>query len=166
MPATIAQLRSAAKYTAKHPVEEKARQKAYYCANKEVLAQKQKERYQRKKTELASIKAELKKKEADQRKMVTDIITRHRQAIHEELLQTYKTQGMPAWIVDAICVDMTQLYGLGDPRLGEHPRPEDVITIGEHPRMLTVNLKPLGKNPRLTPEDSVIVPPSPITDSV
>ena len=140
MPATIAQLRSAAKYTAKHPVEEKARQKAYYCANKEVLAQKQKERYQRKKTELASIKAELKKKEADQRKMVTDIITRHRQAIHEELLQTYRTQGMPEWIVDAICVDMSQLFGLVDPRM-------------------------LGKNPRLTAEDPVIVSPSPIPDN-
>jgi hypothetical protein len=166
MPTRPSQLRAAAKYTAEHPVEEKSRQSAYYQANKEVLSQKQKERYRRKKEELAALKASIQKKEDDQRKMVTDILTRHRQAIHDELLQTYKTQGMPAWIVDAICVDMTQLYGLGDPRLGEHPRPEDVITIGEHPRMLTVNLKPLGKNPRLTPEDPVIVPPSPIPDSV
>jgi aspartyl-tRNA synthetase len=141
MPVTEAQRRATSKYIAKNHVEERARHQAYYYANKEVIAQKQKERHQRKKAELASIKAELKKKEDDQRKMVTDILTRHRQAIHDELLQTYKTQGMPAWIVDAICVDMTQLYGLDYPR-------------------------PLGKDPRLTPEDPVIVPPSPIPDSV
>ena len=141
MPVTEAQRRATSKYIAKKYVEERARQKAYYYANKEVIAQKQKERQQRKKAELASIKAELKKKEDDQRKMVMDILTRHRQAIHEELLQTYRTDGMPAWIVDAICVDMTQLYGLVDPR-------------------------PLGEHPRLTPEDPVIVSPSPIPDSV
>jgi hypothetical protein len=141
MPATEAQLRSIANYTAKNLVYERARKLAYYHANKETIKVKRKEVRMRQKAAADIIKAERKKKEEEQKKMVTDILTRHRQAIHDELLQTYTTQGMPVWIVDAICVDMNQLYGLGDPR-------------------------PLGENPRLAPEDPVIVSPSPIPDSV
>lgn len=141
MPATEAQLRAIANYTAKNLVAERARKLAYYHENKEVLKVKRKEVRMRKKAEAAILKAALKKKEAEQRKMVEEILKRHRQSIHDELLQTYKTQGMPAWIVDAICLDMTQLYGLDDPR-------------------------PLGKDPRLTPENTMIVSPSPTEDPV
>ena len=127
-----AQLRATRKYRAKNVEAERIDKRAYYHANKETMRLQQKEYYQRKKAERA---------ELEQRKTVAEILLRHRQAIHEELLDTYKTKGMPAWIVDAICVDMSQLFGLVDPR-------------------------PLGKDPRLTPEDPVIVSPSPNEDPV
>jgi asparagine synthetase B (glutamine-hydrolysing) len=126
-----AQLRATRKYRAKNVEAERIDKRAYYYANKETMRRQQKEYYQRKKAERA---------ELDQRKTVAEILLRHRQTIHEELLDTYRTQGMPEWIVDAICVDMSQLFGLVDPRM-------------------------LGKNPRLTAEDPVIVSPSPIPDN-
>ena len=132
MPTSEAQLRATRKYRAKNVEAERIDKRAYYYANKETMRLQQKAYYQRKKAERA---------ELEQRKTVAEILLRHRQTIHEELLDTYKTQGMPAWIVSAICVDMSQLYGLVDPRM-------------------------LGEHPRLTPEDPVIVSPSPIPDSV
>jgi hypothetical protein len=80
---------------------------AYYHANKEVLKVKNKERYHRKKAEIVELKR----------------LNATRQQAHDDLLEIYKTKGMPDWVVDAICVDMSKLYGLIDPRkLGELPR--------------------------------------------
>ena len=121
MPTSEAQMKANKTYREKNRESSRIKTLEHYHLNKEALKVKRKEVYLKKKAELASLKATLQKKDDDQRQMVKNILTRHRQAIHEELLQTYKTQGMPAWIVDAICLDMTDRYDLRDPRLSENP---------------------------------------------
>lgn len=121
MPTSEAQMKANKTYREKNRESSRIKTLENYHLNKEALKVKRKEVYLKKKAELASLKAELQKKDDDQRNMVKNILTRHRQAIHDELLQTYKTQGMPAWIVDAICLDMTDLIDLSDPRLSENP---------------------------------------------
>ena len=108
MPATEAQLRAIAKYTAKNLIAERARKMAYYYKNKEVLALKQKERYQKKKAEKAEIKR-------------LDAIRKEAEA---ELLTMYTAAGVPPGLIQDLSVGprTQQVYGLVDPRmLGELP---------------------------------------------
>lgn len=132
MPYSQAKHEANQRWDSKNKDKVNASKLAYYYANKEVIKARQKESYHRKKAERA---------EQEQRKTVAEILTRHRQAIHEELLDTYKTKGMPNWIVDAICVDMTRLFGLVDPRM-------------------------LGELPTLAPKNPMIEVNSPIPDAI
>jgi hypothetical protein len=103
MPATEAQLRAIRKYTAKNLVAERARKMTYYYANKEVLALKQKERYQKKK----EAKAEIKR---------IDAIRKEAEA---ELIVMYEAAGIPAGIIQDLSTfpRTQQIYGLIDPKM-------------------------------------------------